>query len=305
MLLATHLLYSAYMRLLCPYCALNPNPVDYRNIRRFGRFYRKSDSQWVQKFRCKNCKKIFSRATFNRCYRQNKRNKNEILRKLLSSGVSQRRAARILHLSRTTVSKKFIFLAEQARIKFFANLANSKPCEVLEFDDLETFEHTKCKPLSVTMAVEYKTRKILGFEVSPMPAKGHLAKIAFKKYGPRKDLRDEGRKKLFKHLKKITHPNALIKSDQNPHYPKDVAKFFPGCKHYTVKGRRGCVTGQGELKRGGFDPIFSLNHTYAKARADMNRLFRRTWCTTKKPERLVDHLYLYAVYHNENLKLGA
>ncbi len=57
----------------------------------------------------------------------------------------------------------------------------------LEFDDLETFEHTKCKPLSATIAVESKTRRILGFRVARMPAKGLLAAISRKKYGYRKD----------------------------------------------------------------------------------------------------------------------
>ncbi len=33
--------------------------------------------------------------------------------------------------------------------------------------------------------------------------------------------------------------------------------------HQRFKGRRGCIVGQGELKVGGFDPLFSLNHTYA------------------------------------------
>ena len=292
------------MRLFCPYCALSTDRVDYRNIIRFGEFYRKSDSQRIQRFRCKACLRVFSRATFNKCYRQKKRNKNEILRKLLSSGVSQRRSARILHLSRTTVSRKFLFLSQQAEIKLSEFNLKSKPCKIVEFDDLETFEHTKCKPLSVTMAVEHKTRRILGFEVSQMPAKGHLAKMALKKYGPREDQREQGRHRLFGKIKKLVCDTALIKSDQNPHYTKDVADFFPNCTHQTVKGRRGCVTGQGELKRGGFDPIFSLNHTYAKCRADMNRLFRRTWCTTKKSEGLLNHLYLYATYHNENLKLA-
>ncbi len=291
------------MRLLCPYCVFRTDLADYRNVIRFGEFYRKSDSQWVQKYRCNTCLKVFSRALFNRCYRQNKRNKNEILRKLLSSGVSQRRSAKILCLSRTTVSRKFIFLSQKAKIKFLSLNSKFNPCKVLEFDDLETFEHTKCKPLSVTMAIEYKTRRIVGFEVSQMPAKGHLAKKAFKKYGPRQDQRNEGRRRLFKYLQKLIDSSALIKSDQNPHYPRDVAEFFPNCRHQTVKGRRGCVTGQGELKSGGFDPLFSLNHTYAKCRADMNRLFRRTWCTTKKKEGLINHLYLYADYHNENLKL--
>ena len=33
----------------------------------------------------------------------------------------------------------------------------------------------------------------------------------------------------------------------------------------------------------------------------MNRLFRRTWCTTKLPSRLADHLAIYAVFHNKML----
>jgi hypothetical protein len=36
-------------------------------------------------------------------------------------------------------------------------------------------------------------------------------------------------------------------------------------------------------------------------RANVNRLFRKTWCTTKLPKRLADHFAIYAVYHNEML----
>jgi hypothetical protein len=33
----------------------------------------------------------------------------------------------------------------------------------------------------------------------------------------------------------------------------------------------------------------------------VNRLIRRTWCTTKKRERLKDHLDIYVQFHNEVL----
>jgi hypothetical protein len=36
-------------------------------------------------------------------------------------------------------------------------------------------------------------------------------------------------------------------------------------------------------------------------RANVNRLFRRTWCTTKKAQALVHHLAIYADYHNSVL----
>jgi len=171
----------------------------------------------------------------------------------------------------------------------------------MEFDDLETFEHSKCKPLSITLAVEHGSRRILGFRVAQMPAKGPLAKMAMKKYGPRKDERIVKREELFIELKDLLAPGAVIKSDKNPHYAPAVAKHFAGHIHRTFKGRRGCVVGQGELKRGGYDPLFSLNHTAAMLRANINRLFRRTWCTTKKRERLELHLALYAINHNFRL----
>lgn len=52
------------------------------------------------------------------------------------------------------------------------------------------------------------------------------------------------------------------------------------------------------MKKVRFDPLFSLNHTCAMLRANINRLFRRTWCTTKVPENLGAHIAMYAYYHN-------
>ena len=41
---------------------------------------------------------------------------------------------------------------------------------------METFEHTKLKPLTIPMAVEQGTRRILAVDVGKIAAKGHLAK---------------------------------------------------------------------------------------------------------------------------------
>ena len=212
-----------------------------------------------------------------------------------------RRAARLLHVSPTTISRKLIYLGTQARNDLERHNLEHPRCEIVEFDDQETFEHTKCKPLSITLAVASKTRRILGFEVAKMPAKGPLAKIALKKYGHRKDERSHARERLFLTLKPLVVPTANFKSDENPHYPLDLKKHFPLATHQTFKGQRGAITGQGELKKVRFDPLFSLNHTCAMTRANINRLFRKTWCTTKLPERLADHFAIYAVYHNSQL----
>ena len=287
------------MLLDCPHCSTrksrSPKAV------RSGFFRRRVDGRRIRRFKCSSCQKSFSLSTPHPCYRQKKRFLNEQIRILLCSGVSQRRIALILGISRTTVVRKFLFLGAAAQKKIpVLNKARSKS-EILEFDDLETSEHTKMKPLSVTLAVESKTRFIRGFRVSQMPAKGLLAALSRKKYGKRADHRPRGRKELFEEINEFVHPNALIKSDENPHYPSDVKKHFPHAKHIAYKGKRGSVVGQGELKKIRFDPLFSLNHTCAMLRANLNRLFRRTWCTTKKPERLALHIAMYVVFHNETL----
>jgi len=212
-----------------------------------------------------------------------------------------RRTAKLLKVHRTTVARKLVFLGAQSLIRLRESNLNRPPVEIMEFDDLETFEHTKCKPLSVTLAVESRTRRILGFRVAQMPAKGRLVHKARKKYGKRADTRTKAREDLFLELKGLVSPRALIKSDENPHYIATVKRHFPDATHERHKGQRGSVVGQGELKKVRFDPLFSLNHTYAMLRANVHRLIRKTWNTTKLAQRLEYQIAMYAVFHNFSL----
>ena len=199
--------------------------------------------------------------------------------------------------------RKFELLAiraSRAQGKWLSSL-DPKATTQIQFDDLETAEHTKCKPVSVTLAVNKKTREILGFQVSRMPAKGHLAGIARRKYGYRMDERHVGWDTLFSELKSYVSEQAHFESDESPHYPRYLKKHFKKATHVQFKGARGAVSGQGELKKLRFDPLFSLNHTCAMLRANINRLFRRTWCLSKTLNGLRSHLTLYVHFHNQVL----
>ncbi len=286
------------MPFICPHCPIrDASGSDYV---RFGFFYRTGDSRWVQRFRCRSCKKTCSRATFSRWYRHKKRLKNEQLRRHFASSGTIRRAARTFSLTRKTVERKLLALGFEAEANVRIESLKSR-VRVMEFDDMETFEHTKCKPISITLAVQKRTRRILGLEVSSMGAKGLLAKKA-KKYGFRPDGRKAAREALFRRLRDVLHEEALIKSDQNPHYPPEVKRFFPKARHVQFAGRAAASTGQGEIKKGRHDPLFSLNHTCAMFRANVSRLARKTWVTTKRIDRLRAHLFLYADYHNQHLE---
>jgi transposase-like protein len=271
---------------------------------RFGRFRRKCDGSRILRFRCLRCRRTFSSATFKPEFGQHKRRINSSVMRLLDSGVSQRRCARLLQVQRKTIVRKFRFMATQARIQHRQWiqdwLKGGRPLvEEVQMDELESFEHTKCKPLSIGILVEPKSRKILGLTVSSMPAKGLLVEKARKKYGPRKDERIQGLRHLLEDAQSCLHPRSLeIRSDSHPFYPGIIRSLLPQANHIREIGRKSSLGGQGELKKIGFDPLFSLNHTAAMIRANVNRMFRKTWCTTKKLEALQDHLWLYTVFHN-------
>lgn len=271
-------------------------------VNRSGHFLRKSDHLLIQRYYCKTCRKSFSTESLSPLKYQKKRHLNDFIFSLLASGNSQRRIARLIKVNPKTVVRKFLFLGKVCLTDMAAR--KHLPHRVIErlcFDDMESFEHSKLKPLSISLAVEEKTRLIIDFRVSSMKAKGHLSKKSVKKYGIRFDERKKNLSELLKSVKLVAPHPLLIKSDMNPHYIKPVKKNFPSSRHQVFKGKRGCIVGQGELKAVGFDPLFSFNHTAAMLRANINRLFRRTWNTTKKKECLGYHIAIYIFYHNLRL----
>lgn len=221
----------------------------------------------------------------------------------LASGISLRRSALLLGINRRTVEKKLPFLArrcEKKNAKLIASLKNH--VHNVQFDDLVTKENSKLKPLSVTMAVDEDRNLILAHRVSIIPAFGHLSKIALHRYGFRKDEHEKGLRGVFEDLKKVVVPEAIFKSDEHTRYPKVVSTFFPLSKHLTFQSEKASVVGQGELKKLVYDPLFAINHTFAMLRANINRLFRKTWCTTKSIERLDDHLKIFVYFYNSVLR---
>ena len=270
-----------------------------------GKFKRSSDHQVIQRYRCKCCGRRFSNASFSLAKNQKKRTVNHLVFKLLGSGVSMRRIAKILNLNKNTIQRKVDFLATKAKIEQQKLLENlHEKIEHIQFDDLETSEHTKLKPVSVSIAVDVQSRMILGAFASQIPAKGHLAVTSRHKYGYRKSHHKEGLKALFKQISPTFKVSMRFDSDSHTLYPEFVKKYAQKADHFRFKGGRGCVVGQGELKKLHRDPLFCINHTCAMLRDNLKRLSRKTWCTTKKIEMLQKHLNIYLWYHNKEILSG-
>jgi hypothetical protein len=271
---------------------------------RRGFYWRKDDSKLVRRYRCLRCRRSFSSSRWSKCFGQKKRRLNPRIAELFGNNASGRAIARMVRVNRKTVTRKLLHLrslaqAERLGLLESLRLAPEKVAAI-QFDEMESFERTKCLPLSIPIVL-LPNRKILSFRVGSMPAKGPLAQISREKYGFRKDERSRMADSVFRELKGVLTEDVVITSDQNPKYPGWIKRHFPHARHKTVKGKRGQSGGQGELKRVVFDPIFAFNHTAAMLRANVNRLIRRTWCTTKRADRLAAHMEIYIQQHNRKI----
>ena len=174
-----------------------------------------------------------------------------------------RRAAILLRVSKNTVAARLPCLGKQAQAEHERWLASCTGIEHVQVDDLITLEHTKCKPLSVCVAVCAQDRFILGVGVARIPASGPLAAVSRAKYGARPDESRLMRRELFGTLSGSVAQQALFETDGLQQYSTLIQQFFPQATHQIHPSIRGCVTGQGELKKARFDPLFSVNHTLA------------------------------------------
>jgi transposase-like protein len=280
---------------MCPTCQSNNSLI------KKGFYTRRSDQKRIQRYFCHKCRVRFSAQTHRIDYRHRKRSINQQVFRLLCKGVSQRACALIVDVRPPAIATRVNRFALVSKKNMQITNSREKKSHSILIDEMESFEHTKCKPLTIPIAVEDKTRRILALDVGQIAAKGHLAAISRKKYGYRKCERERVLTNVFSEITSYCAKDVVIKSDLSCHYPAKIKKFFPHATHLSFKGRRGAVVGQGELKRGGFDPLFSLNHTYAMIRDNLKRLTRRTWCTTKRPNILVKLIYIYSWFHNLRL----
>ena len=144
-------------------------------------------------------------------------------------------------------------------------------------------------------------RCILGFRVAQIPAYGLIARRSREKYGPRRNLSGYARRDLLKTLAPHIAPQATVTCDEHPRYRAELEAALTNVNVTQHRSVRGSLTGQGELKRAGWDPLFTINHTLAMMRDNIKRLTRRTWCTTKLQSALEDVIAIYVHFHNSRL----
>lgn len=269
-----------------------PNEACEHNTDPPAGFYRKKGyrrppsrpTQKIPRYQCKACGAYFSATRAKGTHGQRRPDLNQQIFKLAVSGVSMRRMEVLLGCGKLTVARKISHLAEQARAHHLARMKELQTTCVM-VDELETFMHSRYKQLSVPVVVRVKTGEVLGFGVARKPCNQPRGQI---KYNWTVDDRPQEFYRMLRAIEPALAPGCTVITDGHSSYGKWLGKGLANYQHKQLQSP----------STPGYDPLFAINHTFAKMRNDLARLGRKTWTTTKSIKGLEEHLWLWVAWTN-------
>ena len=179
----------------------------------------------------------------------------------------------------------FIKAAHNARVENLKALENRDfVTTYIQFDELETFEHTKRKPLGIMLFIRAKTGQIISAKVSKSHIRGlSVGQDVIKGWNSQVDKSKVMAESMIEAKKIANRVHTTIACDGLPSQVKMVRDACPE-SHIYIQILKS------ENKK--------IDSSISKLRMDLSRLGRKTLATTKKAERLQKHLDLYINYHN-------
>lgn len=290
---------SVFVPPRCP----NPQCPNHSNppagwFRRRGSYQPQCRAEPVQRFRCIECRRSFSRQTFRHDYRDRRPELNELVFQLLTSGVGLRQCSRLTGLDIHSVQRKLGKLARTC-YHLHRNLSPTLPPHLtFVLDEEETYERDRACPVTVPVVVERSTWFIVAFGAAPIR---RLARA-----GSRRRLRQErlellGKKRrdrsrtivrwTLRALRQRLGKSPLrLQSDEKASYARVIRTVFgEQAVHETTPGT---------APRTAYNPLFPINTTLAMTRDNNGRLRRQSWLNSKLRKCLVQQLHLYLIYRN-------
>lgn len=288
-----------------PRCPNRPCPNHRDPVAKFyskhGSYHPKCRPWPVPRYRCKSCKKSFSRQTFRMDYRDHRPELNARLFESIASGVGIRQTSRNLKLSLRCTELKFRKMARHLRR---LNLNLRGPLvegSILLFDELETYETRRnTRPLSVPLLIDRWSRFVIWAESAPIRPRGKMSKIRKravweenKRFGPRRDYsRTSVNRTLQRGAYLVKHLDEVVfLSDEKSTYPGHARRAFGPSRLVHLKT-------SSKLARMTWNPLFPINHEEALMRDLLGRLRRESWLVSKKRRYLDLGLQTWMAYRN-------
>jgi transposase-like protein len=272
-----------------------PTPQFYR---RCGFYWPRCRPEGVPRFRCRSCKRGFSRQTFRHDWRDRRPECNEPLFKLLTSGVGLRQSGRYLDLDIHSVQDKQRKMARTCHL-LHDNLSHVLPAErTYLLDEEETYETASIRPVTMPVLIEKETWFVVSTAVGSIRrlapvggARRHWQERDERRHGIRRDMSSLCVRLVLQELaRRVDGGRIVLRTDQKATYGSIArAVFGEQVVHETTAGTR---------VRNTHNPLFPINTTLAMTRDNCGRLRRRSWLVTKRREYLQAHLAIFVVYRN-------
>jgi len=286
----------------CPHrgCPQHARPQP-RFFVRCGFYHPLCRARPVPRFRCRSCRRGFSRQTFRADYRDHRPDLNVRVFLSLATGLGLRQTARNVGLSPRCTELKFRKIARHLR-RLNLNLRDDLPLDsVLQFDELETYEGRRnTRPLSLPLLIERGSRFVIWGETATIRPRGKMSKARRlavledeQRYGRRRDASRRGILRTLRRGAELVSGGSplVLMSDEKATYPGLARRAFGARRllHLRTNSR---------LVRATWNPLFAINHTEAMARDLMGRLRRESWLVSKKRRYLDLALQLWMAYRN-------
>lgn len=286
----------------CPYRECSQHgEAEPRFFQRHGYYKVQCRGYRIPRFRCKTCRRTFSRQTFRVDRYDHKPEVNIMLVMLLCSGIGLRQCARIVKMTLRNVMRKARKLGIHCRL-LNRNLEQPLPADIEALlDELETYETRRnTMPLTLAALIEGRYRLFLGLRAAPIRPSGKMTEERKKaiaedeaRYGRRPSRSRAAVRSVLRRAARMCKnaPVVRLDTDEKSTYPNLAKEVF---------GEDRLVHRQtpGSLARGTWNPLFAINHTEAVMRDLIGRLRRESWLVSKKRCFLNLHLQMYQAFRN-------
>lgn len=250
------------------------------------------------RFKCRNCRRSFSRQTFRQDYCDRRPASNQALFHLLTSGTGLRQAGRVLGLAPSSVQHKMRKMARSCRW-LQRNLARRLPAgRTYLLDEEETYARASIRTLTVPIVMEKESWFLVAATAGPirrLARKGSKRRMwqdhDERRHGRRRDRSRSCVRGVLARLERMVPdgPITLLTDEKSSYATLAKERFGARLQHVTTAGTAARTTR---------NPLFPINTTIAMSRDNMGRLRRKSWLVSKSPSRLRGHLQIFLVYRN-------
>ena len=294
-----------YIPRFCPNKHCTKHTVNNQSADWFYKFgtYLTESFGYVQRFRCKDCLKTFSKQTFHLDYYAKKVLPYYTLMQQATSSMSIRALSRFHNCTTATILNKLERLSHQAialHNKLKTNIVLKEP---LVADGFESFSVSQYFPNNITLLAGKRSQFIYHFNHITIRRKGRmtdkqkkLKKVLYKQA----DFERKGIEKRFTELlgeiislnKQEKHSKVMLYTDEKPDYERSIKHLAPdklALTHIKVNSQK---------KRTKQNNLFAVNYLDRELRKDLAEHRRETVCFGRNVCQSMNRLAVYMLYHN-------